>query len=164
MNTEYKNYVLDADALKLVKGNLNLIKNKNVILTPHEGELKIMTGIELSAYDEIEERSNEILKLAQDIGVTILVKGPYDYISDGKNLKINRTGCPEMSIGGTGDVLAGLCTCFLATENNAFKSACSAAFFNGILGEYCKAKIGNRFTAFDMTNNINKAIQSVLNS
>ena len=162
MNIENKNYVLDADALKLVKNNLDLLKNKNVILTPHEGELKIMTGIELPKYDKIEERSNEILKLAQNLGLTLLIKGPYDYISNGKNLKINRTGCPEMSIGGTGDVLAGLCACFLATENNPIKSACSAAFLNGILGEYCKNNLGDRFTALDMVNNIKNAIKSVI--
>ena len=162
MNSNHKNYVLDADALKLIRENLDLLKNENVILTPHEGELKIMTGIELPAYDKIKERSNVILKLAQDLGVTLLIKGPYDYVSDGKIVKINRTGCPEMSIGGTGDVLAGLCACFLATENNPFSAACSAAFLNGLIGEYCKNNIGDRFTALDMTNNINKAIKSVL--
>jgi len=163
MKTEKKNYILDADALKLVKNNLDLLKKQNVILTPHEGELKIMTDIELPAYDKIEERSDVILKLAKDLNVTLLIKGVYDYISDGKTLKINRTGCPEMSIGGTGDVLAGLCACFLATENNPFKSACSAAFFNGILGEYCKTSLGDRFTALDMVNNINNALKDVLN-
>ncbi|MFW9821012.1 MAG: NAD(P)H-hydrate dehydratase [Candidatus Thorarchaeota archaeon] len=163
MNSEGKNYVLDADALKLVKKNLDLLKSKNVILTPHEGELKIMTGSELPSYDKIEERSNQILKIAQDLEVTLLIKGVYDYISNGKNLKINRTGCPEMSIGGTGDVLAGLCACFLATENKLFNSACSAAFLNGIIGEYCKLNIGTRFTALDMTKNINNALRSILN-
>ena len=163
LNKERKNYILDADALKLVKNNLDLLKSSNVILTPHEGELDIMAGIKLPTYEKIEDRSNIILKLAQELDVTLLVKGPYDYISNGKKLKINRTGCPEMSIGGTGDVLAGLCACFLATENNPFQSACSATFLNGIIGEYCKSNIGERFTALDMVKNINNAIKSVLN-
>jgi NAD(P)H-hydrate epimerase len=162
MNNERKKYVLDADALKLVTNNLDLLKNKNVILTPHEGELKIMTGIELPEYDKIGDRSKVVLKISRDLEVTLLIKGPYDYISNGENLKINRTGCPEMSIGGTGDILAGLCACFLATENGPFKSACSAAFLNGILGEYCKINIGSRFTALDMVNNINNAIKNIL--
>ncbi|MFX0022774.1 MAG: NAD(P)H-hydrate dehydratase [Candidatus Hermodarchaeota archaeon] len=163
MNNERKSYVLDADALKLVKNDLELLKNKNVILTPHEGELKIMTGIELPPYYKIEDRSDMILKIAQDLDVTFLIKGVYDYISDGKNLKLNRTGCPEMSIGGTGDVLAGLCACFLATKNSCFRSACSAAFLNGIIGEYCKQNIGTRFTALDMTKNINNALRNSIN-
>ncbi|GAH43918.1 unnamed protein product, partial [marine sediment metagenome] len=133
-----KSFVIDADALKLIKNHLDLIKGKNVILTPHEGELKIISGIDLPHYSEIEQRGTEIFKIAKKLDVTLLVKGPYDYISDGKKLKINKTGCPEMSIGGTGDVLAGLCASFLTTENSPFRSACSAAFLNGYIGEFCK--------------------------
>ena len=159
-----KSLVLDADALKLVKNHMEAIKGQNVILTPHEGELKIMTGIELPPFDKIEDRGNVVFNLAKKLGVTLLVKGQYDYISNGKQLKINRTGCPEMSIGGTGDVLAGLCGCFLTTKNNHFQSACSAAFLNGYLGEYCRKKIGPRFTAMDMINNINSAILDLLDN
>ena len=162
LNSDKKSYVLDADALKLVKNHLELINGQNVVLTPHEGELKIMTGVELPSYDRIEDRSKAVLKLAKKHNVTLLIKGPYDYISNGKSIKINRTGCPEMSIGGTGDVLAGLCAAFMATDNNPFKSACSGAFLNGIIGEYCKENIGTRFTAVDMMNNINKALKKII--
>ncbi|MFX1442967.1 MAG: NAD(P)H-hydrate dehydratase [Promethearchaeota archaeon] len=158
-----KSLVLDADALKLIKNHLDLIKGKSVILTPHEGELKVMTEIELPPYNNIEERGNIIFNLAKELDLTLLIKGPYDYISDGKKLKINKTGCPEMSIGGTGDVLAGLCGCFLTTENLPFESACSAAFLNGFLGEYVRNNIRSRFTTMDMIENINQAIIDLLN-
>ncbi|TFG02665.1 MAG: NAD(P)H-hydrate dehydratase, partial [Promethearchaeota archaeon] len=162
LQEQKKNFVLDADALKLVKSHLELLKGRLGILTPHEGELRIMTGTELPAYNQIEKRGKIILQLAKKLDVTLLVKGPYDYISDGKVLKINRTGCPEMSIGGTGDVLAGLCACFLTIDNPPFRSACSAAFLNGYLGEYCKNKIGARFTATDMIENLNDSIIELL--
>jgi len=158
-----KQFVLDADALKLVKDHLELIKGMPIILTPHEGELKIMMDVDLPPYYNINERGKLISNLAKKWGITLLVKGPYDYISNGDSLKINKTGCPEMSIGGTGDVLAGLCACFIATKNQPFQSACSAAFLNGIIGEYCKINIGERFTALDIVNNINSAIESVFN-
>ncbi|MFX1453295.1 MAG: NAD(P)H-hydrate dehydratase [Promethearchaeota archaeon] len=157
-----KSFILDADALKLVSSHLDLLKNQQVILTPHEGELKIMTGIDLPSYDDIQARGKVIIDLARDLEATLLVKGPYDYISDGKKLKINRTGCPEMSIGGTGDILAGLCGCFLTTNNDTFRSACSGAFLNGYIGEYTKNKIGPRFTSMDMINHINSAILNLL--
>ena len=158
INESKKSFVIDADALKLIKSHLDLIKGKNVILTPHEGELKVIADINLPPYDEIEQRGAEILKVAKSLDVTLLVKGPYDYISDGNKLKINKTGCPEMSIGGTGDVLAGLCGSFLTTGSNLFQAACSAAFLNGYIGEYCKKTLGPRFTAMDMINNINTGI------
>jgi NAD(P)H-hydrate epimerase len=116
----------------------------------------------LPAFDKIEERGNILHNLAKDLDLTLLVKGPYDYISDGKKLKINKTGCPEMSIGGTGDVLAGLCGCFLTTENGPFQSACSAAFLNGALGEYVRNNVKCRFTAMDMIENINQVILDLL--
>jgi hydroxyethylthiazole kinase-like uncharacterized protein yjeF len=153
-----KSFVIDADALKLLKSHLDLIKRKNVILTPHEGELKIISDIDLPTYNEIEQRGTEVFKIAKSLNVTLLVKGPYDYISDGNKLKINKTGCPEMSIGGTGDILAGLCASFLTTGSNSFEAACSAAFLNGYIGEYCKNSLGPRFTAMDMINNINTGI------
>ncbi|MFX1600182.1 MAG: NAD(P)H-hydrate dehydratase [Promethearchaeota archaeon] len=158
-----KPFVLDADALKLVKDHLDLIKGLPAILTPHEGELKIMTDVDLPPFNNLVDRSKIICDLAKDLSLTLLVKGPLDYISNGKQVKINKTGCPEMSIGGTGDVLAGLCVSFISTKNEPFESACSAVFLNGIIGEYLKASIGDRFTSLDMTKNINKAIQSVLN-
>ncbi|MFX0004678.1 MAG: NAD(P)H-hydrate dehydratase [Candidatus Hermodarchaeota archaeon] len=157
-----KPFVLDADALKLVKDHLDLIKGLPAILTPHEGELKIMLDVLLPPYKNIEDRSNVILSLAKNLDLTLLVKGPFDYISNGKQIKVNRTGCAEMSVGGTGDVLAGLCNCFIATKNDPFISACSAAFLNGLIGEYCKLNIGERFTALDMTKNINKTLRNVL--
>ncbi|GAG50278.1 unnamed protein product, partial [marine sediment metagenome] len=88
-------------------------------------------NVDLPQYKKIEKRGNEILKLAKKLNTTLLIKGPFDYISDGQSIKINRTGCPEMSIGGTGDILAGLCACFLATNNTQYQSGCSGAFING---------------------------------
>jgi ADP-dependent NAD(P)H-hydrate dehydratase / NAD(P)H-hydrate epimerase len=161
LKTNQKNLVLDADALKLVKNHLDLIKGKDVILTPHAGELKIIKDFELYNFDEIEKRGNSIHNFAGEINSILLLKGPYDYISDGKSLKINKTGCPEMSIGGTGDVLAGLCASFLTTGNLAFKSACSAAFLNGYLGQYCLENVGTRFTTMDMIHNLNKCILDI---
>ncbi|MFX1237869.1 MAG: NAD(P)H-hydrate dehydratase [Promethearchaeota archaeon] len=153
-----KPLVLDADALKLIKKDLNILKDANVILTPHAGELKIMTGIDLPSHEKIEERGSLVMELAKKLGVVLLVKGPLDYISNGKRLKINKTGCPEMSIGGTGDVLAGLCAGLCALKNDLFDSACSAAFLNGYTGQYCKKVLGPRFTVSDMIANLNKSI------
>lgn len=157
-----KSFVLDADALKLIKNHLNLIKGQSCILTPHEGELKIMSGLELPSYKEVEIRTKKIHQLAKKLNITLLVKGPYDYISNGKEIKINKTGCPEMAVGGTGDILAGLCTSFLATENSPFQAACSAAFLNGLLGEYTKENYNTKFTSMDMIERLKEIIE-VLN-
>ncbi|MGQ4875703.1 MAG: NAD(P)H-hydrate dehydratase [Promethearchaeia archaeon] len=158
---EKKKCVLDADALKLVKNHLETLKGMELILTPHAGELKIISGIDLPRYDKIDEISEILLDLAKNLNVTLLLKGAYDYISDGEKLKINKTGCPEMSIGGTGDVLSGLCASLLSIGNDPFSSACSAAFINGYAGELCKKNIGERFTSLDLISHINDAISKI---
>ena len=159
-----KKFVLDADALKLIKDHLEIIKGSQCILTPHEGELKIMTGIILPPHDEVENRGKILHDLAKKLDVTLILKGSIDYITSKSKIKINKTGCPEMSIGGTGDVLAGLCACFSGTGNDMFQSACSAAFLNGYLGEHCKSVIGPRFTAIDMIKAINEVILKLQNT
>ncbi|TFF97564.1 MAG: NAD(P)H-hydrate dehydratase [Promethearchaeota archaeon] len=159
---DHKRFVLDADALKLVKNHKDLLEGQSCIVTPHEGEFKIMTDTTLPPNDQIKNRAKIITEIAKDFNITFLVKGPYDYIADTHNLKLNRTGCPEMAIGGTGDVLAGLTTAFLATNNAPFNSACAAAFLNGYIGEYCKEHIGPRFTAMDMIDNINDSLSELL--
>ena len=153
-----KKFVLDADALKFIKDHLEIIRGSQCILTPHEEELKIMTGIKLPPHNEVENRGKILHDLGKKLDVTLILKGPIDYIASKDKIKINKTGCPEMSIGGTGDVLAGLCACFLGTENDTFQSACSAAFLNGCLGEHCKSVIGPRFTAMDMIKVMNEVI------
>lgn len=158
-----KKLVLDADALKLVKDHLDLIKDQEIILTPHEGEFKIMTGLDLPSHDDWQARAKMVKETAKHLGVVLLVKGPWDYVSDGKTLKINRTGCPEMAVGGTGDVLAGLCGCFLTTDNGPFESACSAAFLNGVIGEKLKKHQGPRFNAMDLILNIDEVITKIKN-
>ncbi len=157
-----KTYVLDADALKLIKNHLDLIKNSKCILTPHEGELKILCGESMPNYNDIEKRFLKVKEIAKNFGCVLLLKGPYDYISNGEIVKINKTGCPEMSKGGTGDVLAGLCGSFLALGNSPFRSACSAAFLNGYTGEYCKKYRSERFTPMDMINNLDLSIKELI--
>lgn len=159
-----KSYVLDADALKLVKNHLDLLRGQSVILTPHEGELEIMTGETLPPIDQKDLRGFKVSEIAQELDVTLLVKGPIDFIADETELKFNRTGCPEMSIGGTGDVLAGLCASFLSTNIRPFQAACSAAFINGKLGEFCKENYHNRFTTMNMIGHLGEVIHDIKNN
>ncbi len=66
------------------------------------------------------------------------------------HLRINRTGCPEMTVGGTGDILAGLTGAFLAIGVSPFNATICATYLNGRLGEEAKEKYGNRIQATDL--------------
>jgi len=71
---------------------------------------------------------------AKRIGFTILLKGPTDIITDGDRVKFNITHNPSMTVGGTGDSLAGIVGGLLAKHVRPFEAARIAAFTNGYAG------------------------------
>lgn len=144
--------VIDADALKLIEPRH--IKPEH-ILTPHAGEYKNLFG-ELPA--DPEERTKHVTGSAKKVNATILLKGPVDIISNGAVTKYNRTHNPGMTVGGTGDVLAGI-TGALSARTEAFTAACAAAFLSGLAGNLCRDEKGYSFTASDVLEKIPDAIK-----
>lgn len=116
--------VFDADALRTP-----LPVAKDAIYTPHAGEYERMTGIKPP--DDLVSRARMVRAGAN--GRTILLKGPIDIISDGERTRFNRTGSPLMTVGGTGDILAGV-TGALFCRLSAFEAASIAAWVNGRAG------------------------------
>ena len=120
--------VVDADALSVVP---EVDTDATLICTPHRGELRGMGG---DAPDDWRERADAVEAFAADFGHTLLVKAPYDVISDGERTRVNRTGNPGMTVGGTGDVLAGA-TAALATVHDPVAAASIAAYATGAAGD-----------------------------
>jgi hydroxyethylthiazole kinase-like uncharacterized protein yjeF len=132
--------VLDADALRRP-----LPAGTSTIYTPHAGEFKRMTR--RTPPPDLAKRARMVRDAAAP-GV-ILLKGEVDLISDGERVRFNRTGGPGMTVGGTGDVLAGV-TGALFCRLPAFEAACIAAYANGKAGEAAQARYGDGMTASDM--------------
>ncbi len=139
--------VIDADALKALKD----AEIRNAILTPHAEEFRILTDEDLPK--DIDERARIVKSYAKRDKI-ILLKGHVDIITDGETTRLNHTGNPGMTVGGTGDVLAGLCLGLLAQTKDFFNSAFAAAHLNGKIGDYLLKKKGFGFTASDMIENI----------
>lgn len=106
--------VLDAAALQ--PETLTHVKRNTVILTPHLAELERM-GI---AVDDLPAK-------AQEHHVTIFLKGPVDTIAatDGSAQEISG-GNAGLSVGGTGDALAGLIAGLLAQGMEPHDAAVTA--------------------------------------
>lgn len=148
-----KKAVIDADAL----GQFLLpLLNKNIIITPHAGEMKRLSGTEVP--DNEKERVDLIRDFAKNNGVTVLLKGAVDIISNDKDVRGNRTGNPGMTVGGTGDVLAGL-TGALFAKHDAFDAAVAAAFINGAAGDLAFLEFGYGLLATDVIDNITKVMK-----
>jgi hydroxyethylthiazole kinase-like uncharacterized protein yjeF len=121
-----KKPVIDADALQPqlpLKG----------IVTPHAGEFRRISGIALVDLD-YRERVEPLKRYAREKGLVVLLKGKVDLISDGEVVRANTTGNPGMTVGGTGDVLAGITAAFYA-RSSALRAATAAAFVNGRAGD-----------------------------
>jgi len=143
--TSLRGIVVDADALyscALCPEQLQRVsKRYDIVLTPHLGELRRLLGREIP--DILEHRIEASREAAKKINAVVLAKGAIDVIvSPNGQIKLNRTGSPQMTVGGTGDVLAGLVAAFLARGANAFYAAALAAFINGLAGERVVSDIG----------------------
>jgi len=118
--------VIDADALQPelpLKG----------IVTPHAGEFKRISGTSLSDLP-YRERIEPLRGYAREKCLVVLLKGNVDLISDGEVVRANATGNPGMTVGGTGDVLAGIAAAFYARAS-PLRAAVAAAFVNGRAGD-----------------------------
>lgn len=148
--------VLDAGAIHAVARKKEVIAGKPFVLTPHAHEFRVLSGIEVS--NDLDERAAATLRVAAELNTTILLKGSIDIISNGKDIAINKTGNPYMTVGGTGDTLAGICGSLLAQEIEAFDAACAAAYINGRAGDLAAAEFGPSLTASDLLRFIPKVV------
>ncbi len=164
-----KPIVLDADALKQVE--LSLIKNReDIILTPHIFEFKSFFKVEndlkldIDSYDfsKVDENITEFQKIIRQIKGTVVVKGKYDLILSGKKFKINKSGNAGMTVGGTGDALAGISASLLSQGLSSFDSASLATFINGLAGDEAYNIKGNGFSATDLVSYIGSVIKNGL--
>jgi len=139
---------LSLDASALIPEVLPLLANKNVVVTPHTGEFRRLFGDIPS--DSKNERIQLVEKHALDNGVTILLKGPTDIISNGNTTYLCQKNTPAMTVGGTGDVLSGLVAGLLSNNRNSLESAAAAAFICGLTGKQVQEKLGLHMTSMDL--------------
>lgn len=99
--------VLDASALYVLK---DVPRPKGaLILTPHLGEFRVLTGL---SREEITDKN--CLKIAQELDAYLIVKGHRSRLYYQGQIHENIAGTPAMATGGTGDVLAGMIVGFIA--------------------------------------------------
>ena len=127
--------VVDADALQVVP---EVETEATLVCTPHQGELRKMGG---PAAENWRERAEAVEKFAAEVGAVLLVKGRYDVVSNGETTRVSRTGNPGMTVGGTGDVLAGI-TGALACTLAPLDAAAVGAYVNGRAGDLARENVG----------------------
>lgn len=155
--------VIDADALYAVQ-ECGLKLYENAVITPHRGEASRLLG---ETVDNPLEASSRI---AEHTKATTLVKGPVDAAcTPSGRCRLNKSGVPAMSVGGTGDILTGLTAGILAKRKSILgipdplNSAITAAYIAGRAGEIAYESYGEALTAFDILEVIPRVLRDPLN-
>ena len=149
--------VLDASAL--MPEILPKIKETGCIITPHGGEYMRIFKTELKNHHNNEnEQIVDVLKNANKYGITIILKGWKNIISNGELTTVIERSTPAMTVGGTGDVLSGL-VAGLFSKMNSFEAACTAVYFNGLAAIMAYQKVGLHMVATDLLDNLPQVIK-----
>jgi len=154
-----KPMLVDADALKALSEEPICLRNYPTVITPHAGEFEIVTRSKIIPPDKLEDRMKQVRGEAKKMGLTILLKAHEDVISDGNRVKVNLTGNPGMTVGGTGDVLSGIVATFMAWGVEPFRAACAAAFVSGSAGDFAVKDRGYHIMATDIIEKIHEVMK-----
>ena len=141
--------VIDADAIHALAKRPGVISGKPFLITPHTFEFFVLTGREIYQLKD-DEKAKAVQEEAARLKTTILLKGAIDIISDGQRVASNKSGSPLMTVGGTGDTLAGIAGAFIARGVFPFEAGQASAFLNGVAGEKAGDKFGESMMATDL--------------
>lgn len=150
---DIRGIVIDADALKHIANTRVDLKGK-AILTPHRRELSILLNVDVE--DSLDDKICKCIEASRKYNAVVLLKGQIDVICFKDMYRLNKTGTPAMSVGGTGDVLSGVVVALLARGLTPYEAAQVAAYINGRAGEIVSETYGERITATDLLDAIPK--------
>jgi NAD(P)H-hydrate epimerase len=133
--------VIDADALnicaELIHENSAFTFPKHAVLTPHPKEMERLVGHAANSYDLL----NKAIQFAHKHQVIIVLKGAYTrIINSDYSVCFNTTGNSLLSTAGSGDVLCGMITSFLAQGFNPILAAKYAVNLHGRCADSLKEK------------------------
>lgn len=139
--------VLDASALQ--PWTLQMLAGKRCVCTPHLGELERM-GI----------APEKLAEVAHETGIVLHQKGPVDRIAGPDGLHEIRGGNAGLTVGGTGDVLAGLIGGLIAQGNDLVEASLAASTIVKRAGSELHARQGFAYRAEDVLAEIPSLLRS----
>ena len=144
LSPELPPMVVDADGLKLLARCEDWPERLPVgsVLTPHPGEMAILTGLDT---DAIQDGRLEIAeRYASQWGHVVVLKGAFTVIATpDRHTAIIPVATPALARAGTGDVLAGIVTGLHAQGMEAFEAAAAGAWLHGQAGLNAARSVGS---------------------
>jgi ADP-dependent NAD(P)H-hydrate dehydratase / NAD(P)H-hydrate epimerase len=155
--------LIDADGLNAHAGRLDLLSRRPgpTVLTPHEGELGRLLGIEAS---EVAARRLACVRAAaEQSGCVVVLKGDDSLVAaPGGPVAISPGASPALATAGTGDVLSGMIGAFLAKGVAAFEAAAAGVLAHARAGQVAARRMGaDHVVAGDVIEAIPEAMRSL---
>ena len=119
----------DADAITFLAKKQITDLDKNILLTPHSGELSRLINIPSQTIDR--DRLLYAEQGARKYNTWLLLKGFYPILSNGNKSWIIDTGNSALGKAGTGDVLTGVITGLMAQGLSVFQAGLLGAYLHG---------------------------------
>lgn len=155
--------IIDADGINALAGNLDIIKNRDVLLTPHVKEFSRISGYSVQ---EIENNRMGIAdSFAKEYGINLLLKGARSIITyGGNNRYVSVHASSALAKAGSGDVLAGITVSLAAQGITLTDSAVAACLIHTTAGLIAEKEIGPYGTiADDLIRLVPSSIQHIQN-
>lgn len=136
--------VIDGDGLNIlskIDGWYEKLKGE-IVLTPHPGEMSRLTNLSI---DEVQKNREDIAKhLARKWNKVVVLKGANTIIvSPAGVVFISPFANPALSTAGTGDILSGIITGYMAQGLDGFEAAGCGVYVHGLVGEWIKDEWGD---------------------
>ena len=111
---------------------------------------------------DLNDQKDQIKRWAKKLGIGFFVKGPTDIISDGTITRMNMVHNEGMTVGGTGDVLAGVISGLFSKHTSVINAMRIAAFINGFSGNLAFKNFSYGMRATDVIDQIPNVLKNYL--
>ena len=124
--------IIDGDALYFLKEDMlsRDFSDKNILLTPHLGEWRALSGIEPPA-SNIKENQ----KMKENLKVDVVLKKERTEVYLEDEVWENTTGNPSMATGGMGDTLVGVIASFTGQFDHKKEAIISAVYVHSAVAD-----------------------------
>jgi NAD(P)H-hydrate epimerase len=155
--------VLDSTAIDVLKHVKEVPLSQPIVVCPHKNEFENLTRKQIKDLGDDEEMVKFVRTIATEMKINILLKSPMDIIASSEgDIVFNKTGNAGLTVGGSGDVLAGVITSMIAQGATPFEACQIAAFLIGYTGDYLYKQKDYCFSATDLALELPFTIRQIL--
>jgi ADP-dependent NAD(P)H-hydrate dehydratase / NAD(P)H-hydrate epimerase len=152
--------VLDTSAMLALKKASKFPFDQPITITPHANEFKNLVDKDVHITEDDPKSVVLLRSLSMDLHINVLLKAPIDLVASEEGIvEKNVTGNAGMTVGGSGDVLAGAVASLMAQGWDGFDAARAAAYYVGQAGDILKKQKGYNFTASEIAGALGVAMK-----